>query len=55
MNGALENENILGLAFESGFPSKSTFNRVFKESYGVAPSLYAAGLGKVKVLSHPAD
>ena len=44
LDGALERENILGLAFDAGFPSKSTFNRVFKEYYGVAPSVYAAGL-----------
>ena len=39
--GALENRSILDIAFEAGFPSKSTFNRVFKESVGVAPSEYA--------------
>jgi AraC-like DNA-binding protein len=44
IEGALEEESILGLAFDAGFPSKSTFNRVFKEYYGVAPSVYAAGL-----------
>ncbi len=43
--GALERENILELAFEAGFPSKSTFNRLFKEYFGVAPSVYAATLG----------
>jgi AraC-like DNA-binding protein len=43
--GALERENILELAFEAGFPSKSTFNRLFKEHFGVAPSVYAVTLG----------
>ncbi|MFW6250029.1 MAG: helix-turn-helix transcriptional regulator [Alkalispirochaetaceae bacterium] len=43
--GALEKENILELAFDAGFPSKSTFNRLFKERFGVAPSAYAAALG----------
>lgn len=42
--GALEKENILELAFEAGFPSKSTFNRLFKEHFGVAPSIYAGTL-----------
>jgi AraC-like DNA-binding protein len=40
--GALAQQNILELAFEAGFPSKSTFNRVFKEELGIAPSSYAA-------------
>lgn len=40
--GALTNENILELAFDAGFPSKSTFNRVFKSEIGSAPSLYVA-------------
>jgi AraC-like DNA-binding protein len=43
-DGALEEENILELAFEAGFPSKSTFNRVFKERYGVPPSVYASNV-----------
>jgi len=38
--GALENQTILELAFEAGFPSKSTFNRVFKDETGMAPSEY---------------
>lgn len=36
----LENETILSLAFESGFSSKSSFNRVFKELKGLSPSAY---------------
>jgi AraC-like DNA-binding protein len=38
--GALAQQSILELAFEAGFSSKSTFNRVFKERVGVAPSDY---------------
>ncbi|PJJ48068.1 helix-turn-helix domain-containing protein [Hymenobacter chitinivorans] len=34
---------LLGIAFESGFNSKTTFNRIFKQFAGVAPSEYAAG------------
>ena len=35
--------SILWLAFDAGFPSKSTFNRVFKEHYGIPPSEFAKG------------
>jgi AraC-like DNA-binding protein len=43
--GALEKQTILELAFEAGFPSKSTFNRVFKEETGITPSGYAENPG----------
>lgn len=33
---------ILDIAYGSGFPSKTTFNRVFKEVYGVTPSEWVA-------------
>ncbi len=46
-SGALERSTILGLAFDAGFPSKSTFNRVFKEEVGVTPSEFVAGGGRV--------
>lgn len=42
-SGALEESTILGLAFDVGFPSKSTFNRVFKEEVGTTPSDFVAG------------
>lgn len=42
-DGALERRSILELAFDAGFPSKSTFNRVFKEEVGINPTEYAAG------------
>ncbi|SIQ81233.1 AraC-type DNA-binding protein [Alkalispirochaeta americana] len=38
--GGLQGRTILSLAIESGFPSKSTFNRVFKERFGTSPSVY---------------
>lgn len=41
--GELKRYTILGLAFEVGFPSKSTFNRVFRERLNQAPSQYLAG------------
>lgn len=38
--GELQNQSILGLAFDAGFPSKSTFNRFFKNQMGMSPSSY---------------
>ena len=32
--------SILEIAFDAGFPSKSTFNRVFKEETGMTPTAY---------------
>lgn len=37
---------LTGLAYESGFDSKSTFNRVFKASCGVTPSDYVRSTRK---------
>lgn len=38
--GELSRHTILELAFDAGFPSKSTFNRVFKDRFGQSPSEY---------------
>ncbi|MEX2443231.1 MAG: helix-turn-helix domain-containing protein [Alkalispirochaeta sp.] len=43
---SLQRRTILEIAFEAGFPSKSTFNRIFKEFYGQAPSVYLAQLNE---------
>lgn len=38
--GELSRHTILELAFDAGFPSKSTFNRVFKDRFSQSPSEY---------------
>lgn len=38
--GALDKGTILDLAFDAGFSSKSTFNRIFKQATGLSPSSY---------------
>lgn len=43
-NGGAENLTLLGVAFESGFNSKATFNRAFKKFTGVSPKEYQSGL-----------
>lgn len=37
-NPEYDKYSILGIAFESGFNSKSTFNKIFKEETGMTPS-----------------
>lgn len=39
-----DDRNILDLALDAGFPSKSTFNRVFKEETGLTPSQYLSSI-----------
>ncbi len=39
-NPEFDKLSILGIAFESGFNSKSTFNKIFKEETGMTPSEY---------------
>lgn len=41
--GALKHHTILDIAFEAGFSSKSTFNRVFGAEKGMSPSQFKAG------------
>ncbi len=42
--GSISNKTILQIAFEAGFSSKSTFNRVFKEQTGKSPRDYVKNL-----------
>lgn len=39
-NGDADNFSLLGLAFDCGFNSKSSFNRIFKKVTGFSPSEY---------------
>ncbi|MEP5105706.1 MAG: helix-turn-helix domain-containing protein [Ekhidna sp.] len=39
-NKKYEHLSLLGIAFESGFNSKASFNRIFKEIKGKSPSQY---------------
>jgi len=40
---AADRLNLLGVAMESGFRSKSVFNEVFKKTTGKTPSQYRDG------------
>ncbi|TSJ40692.1 FtsX-like permease family protein [Mucilaginibacter corticis] len=43
---AYDNLTLLGIAYESGFNSKTTFNRVFREITGKTPLEYKSGTNK---------
>lgn len=40
VNPAYDHYTILSIAFDSGFNSKATFNRIFKKETGITPSRY---------------
>lgn len=40
------NMNLLGIAFDAGFNSKSSFNQVFKKNTGKTPREYLSNIGK---------
>nr|WP_262921307.1 helix-turn-helix domain-containing protein [Maribellus maritimus] len=42
-NKEYKNLTVLGIAFECGFNSKTTFNRIFKEETGMTPTNYIKG------------
>ena len=46
LKGEINKKTILALAFESGFNSKASFNRIFKQKEGVSPNQYIKSLIK---------
>ena len=42
------NKTLLGMAFDSGFSSKSSFQRIFKKAIGMTPSQYSKSVKKNK-------
>jgi len=46
-SGQFDSLTILGIAFDSGFDSKTTFNRVFKKIEGMTPSEFKKAVKKV--------
>ncbi len=42
--GYSDNFSLLGIAFDCGFNSKSSFNRIFKKTTGISPSEYKKSL-----------
>ena len=46
LDPAYDRLNHLGIAYDSGFNSKSAFHRIFKEHTGKSPAEYKAGLKK---------
>lgn len=41
IRGELKEKTMLALAMDSGFKSKASFNRIFKQKNGISPSAYA--------------
>lgn len=46
LSAAFERLNILGVAYESGFNSKTTFNTTFKKRMGMSPTEFVKAEGK---------
>jgi ABC-type antimicrobial peptide transport system permease subunit/AraC-like DNA-binding protein len=50
-NPAYDHITLLGIAYESGFNSKTTFNRTFKQMTGKSPAVYKNDLKKERPFS----
>ena len=46
MDPEMDNFNLLGIALEAGFKSKSTFNLIFKRFTGLTPTAYKKNISK---------
>jgi AraC-like DNA-binding protein len=46
-------EDLLGIALDSGFGSKASFNRAFRSRYGIPPSAYRERYGSTTEFSAP--
>uniref|UniRef100_UPI0025C5409B helix-turn-helix domain-containing protein n=1 Tax=Lacinutrix sp. TaxID=1937692 RepID=UPI0025C5409B len=44
-----KDSKIMAIAFDSGFNSKTSFNRAFKNHTGITPSEYRQNVKKLKV------
>ncbi len=51
-SGEADSLTLLAIAFESGFNSKATFNRIFKQSTGLTPSQFKKQIDSERNRSH---
>lgn len=51
-SGESSHKTLLGLAFDAGFNSKSTFNRAFKKQVGITPNQYAQKVAQERDSNH---
>jgi AraC-like DNA-binding protein len=51
-SGESSHKTLLGLAFDAGFNSKSTFNRAFKKQVGITPNQYVKNVAQERDSNH---